>query len=334
MMAMFIVALPVTAATVFTIAAVGQQLIRKEVMTSSADAAAMAGAVVQAKALNFISFINVVMSSVLGLLSLLKGVTMGFTQFLGVAGGLCASHQFDYCGYIPKAAALRAKYDVAANAMQSHLRMLAAAERTMAKVTPALAMVSAFRAGTHPSFGAHLGVGLSVQGIPPKGLPMPVINAPWKELWQKAQSEKDKIRSIGLNLLTTINLGPHRPVLHAQAVVNLAIAAKNEAMKMEIDPLALPMRFDNAWRQLRFFRMQSGLSADEGGWRRGLAALGAPMGWHPPSLPKVSMSAAAQGEFFAFNGHADLWHMNWRARLSLSKPFVSIPAQLQRFWVH
>jgi hypothetical protein len=203
----------------------------------------------------------------------------------------------------------------------------------MARLTPALAMMHALRAGQHPSFATHFGAKLSVSGIPPQPPPLPTISAPWKDLAKKALNEKDKIKSIGMNVLVSINIGPQRPVAHANILTQLGIQLKNEAMQMEVDMKALPLKFSDDWRKLRFFRMQSALPASVGSWRSSLASLGAPAGFRA-QLPSVSMAATAQSEFFAFNGHADLWHMNWRARLSLSKSFVPMPPQLQSFWVH
>jgi hypothetical protein len=169
--------------------------------------------------------------------------------------------------------------------------------------------------------------------VPPAPEPLPLTDGSWQELWRHSQASRGKITAMGMaRLWQTLEPGPPRPVAHAYAMAALAVPEENRAAEWEIDPAALPLQLSGDWRQRRFFRVQSQLGDDNARWRRGLAALGAPE--QELRSPAAATAATAQGELFAFNRHEDLWHVNWRARLSLSKPFVPVPGVLQPFWVH
>ena len=78
-------------------------------------------------------------------------------------------------------------------------------------------------------------------------------------------------------------------------------------------------------------RTLSSLGDSDAAWRRKIVGVAAQK---KSSDGRNAALGSAQAEFFAFNGHEDLWHVDWRARLSLSTPFVPVPDELRQFWVH
>jgi hypothetical protein len=315
-------------AMIMAIAATGQKLLQKETLQDSADAAALAGAVVRAKALNFVAFCNLVMSALLAILIVLKGVAFGLQLFLPIASSLCSAHQHDYCAYIPYAQQVQQRYARASDRMSDMLSQLARGERTVAQLAPALAVAEAYRAGTDGAFQDNYGSGLSVRTVPggPEALPLEDDDA--GDFWQQAQTPFGTIRAMGLVYLYGV-LGTSRPGTHAFGMSVQGVQTMNNAGSVPSG--ALPLKLASGWHDRRFFRTVSSLGDTNVERRRRMVGVAA--------LQKSSDSTnqtlgSAQAEFFAFNGHEDLWHMNWRARLSLSTPFLPVPDGLRQFWVH
>jgi hypothetical protein len=315
-------------AMIMAIAATGQKLMQRETLQDSADAAALAGAVVRAKALNFVAFCNLAMSALLAIFIVLKGVAFGLQLFLPVAASLCSAHQHDYCEYIPYARQVQERYAEAADRMSDMLSQLARGERTVAQIAPALALAEAYRAGTDSAFQDNYGSGLSVRTVPAGAESLPVEDDDAGDFWQQSQQPFGKIRAEGLVYLAGV-LGTSRPGLTAYGMSVEGVQSKNNAGSVPSG--ALPLKLAGGWHDRRFFRTVSSLADTDATRRRRLVGVAA---LHKSSDTTNQTLGSAQAEFFAFNGHEDLWHMNWRARLSLSTPFLPVPDGLRQFWVH
>ena len=325
---MFVFGALLIVAMIMAIATTGQKLMQRETLQDSADAAALAGAVVRAKALNFVAFCNLVLAALLGIFIVLKGVAFGLQLFLPIAASLCSAHQHDYCAYIPYAQKVQQRYQLASARMSEMMTQLAQGERTVAEAAPALAVAEAYRAGTDDAFQDNYGSGLSIRTVPGGPEPLPVEDDDAGDFWQQAQSPFGTIRAMGLAYLFGV-LGTSRPGTHAFGMSTAGVQQSNNAGSVPAG--ALPLRLASGWHDRRFFRTVSSLADADAARRRtlvGFAAL-------KKSIDSTNQAlGSAQAEFFAFNGHEDLWHMNWRARLSLSEPFLPVPRNLEQFWVH
>jgi hypothetical protein len=323
----FLVGIMVLAALLFAIVATSQRFLQKETMQGSADAAALAASVVRAKALNFISFVNLVMSAVLAIFIFLKGVAMGLAIFLQIAAVRC-HHEHDYCHYIPKATQVMASYETAAAEMEAELARLSKAEQAIARITPALAVAEAYRAGLDPAFLANYGRGLRTEVI--GALDLPVDDASFGAFHEQAQPDLARITPVGLaRLLPELMPGPEEPVAEAFAQATAGVPLANSSVSVS----SLPLRLSSAWREQRFARTRSSLAYSQADWRRSVTTIYADEDTRRRAAIDHT-EATAQGEVFSFGRHDDLWHVNWRARLSLSRPFVPLPSNLREFWVH
>ena len=325
---MFFFGAMLTFALIMAIAATGQKLIQRETLQDSADAAALAGAVVRAKALNFIAFCNLVDAALAAVFVILKGVAFGLQIFLPIASSLCSSHHYDYCAYIPHAKEVQQRYQMAGERMQQMMSTLARAERTVAEIAPAMAVAEAYKAGTDDAFQRNYGSGLSVQTIPGGPEALPVQDGDSSEWWQKAQDPYGRIHGYAMQYLH-MTLGFSRPANHAYGLASEGVDAMNNPGTLPGD--ALPLALAGGWHDRRFFRTMSSLGDTDAAWRRRIVGVAAQK---KSSDGRNATVGSAQAEFFAFNGHEDLWHVDWRARLSLSTPFVPVPDELRQFWVH
>jgi len=319
-------------ATVLMIAAGGQRYVQKEVVQSAADAAAMAGAVVEAKALNVISFTNIVMSFALAIFMMLRGIAEGLQAFIPVGRMLCAAHQADFCAFDPTAVREQAAYAAAAERLRGELRALAAGERALAQTASALAQLEVARVGRDRAFQRNYGSGLSAALVPATPPKLPVEDGTWSDLHDHALAHAPRFGGIALGRLSARLAGaPPRPSGMAQGSAALGIPRAIAETRDEPDATALPLQLARDWRDRKYVRVEARLAGDDARWRRRLAGIAAKQKRLPGS---EQTTATAQAEVFAFNRHEDLWHMGWRARLSLSKPFVPVPAELRPFWVH
>ena len=325
---MFVFGAMLLVAMVLAIAATGQKLLQRETLQDSADAAALAGAVVRAKALNFIAFSNLVLSALLAILIVLKGVAFGLQLFLPIASSLCGSHHYDYCAYLPHAQQVQLRYQLAGERMTQMMTALAHGERTVAQIAPALALAEAYRAGTDSAFQRNWGSGLGVRSVPGGAEALPVEDDDAADAWQHAQQPFGTIRAVGLGYLFGV-LGSSRPGTHAFGMSVQGVQTMNSPGTVPGD--ALPLRLAAGWHDRRFFRTVSSLSDTDVQWRRRMVGVAAR---HKNGDTASATLGSAQAEFFAFAGHEDLWHMDWRARLSLSTPFLPVPDGLRQFWVH
>ncbi|MDB4966264.1 MAG: hypothetical protein JWN44_1953 [Myxococcales bacterium] len=325
---MFVFGAMLLVAMVLGIGATGQKLVQRETLQNSADAAALAGAVVKAKALNYVAFCNLVLAALLAIDVVLRGVAFGLQLFLPIASSLCGSHHYDYCAYLPHATQVQMRYQMAAQQMESMMAQLARGERTVAAMAPALAVAESYRAGTDQAFQRNYGSGLSVTTVAPSAEALPVEDESSGAFFEHSQDPFGKIEAIGLVYLHLV-LGDSRPGKHAFGMSVAGVQMKNSPGTVPSG--SLPLKLSGGWKERRFFRTVSSLGDTDVAWRRkqvGVAALKKSRESENQTL------GSAQAEFFAFNGHADLWHVDWRARLSLSTPFLPIPEGLRQFWVH
>ena len=126
-----------------------------------------------------------------------------------------------------------------------------------------------------------------------------------------------------------MTLGFSRPGNHAYGLASQGVDMMNNPGTLPGD--ALPLALAGGWHDRRFFRTMSSLGDTDAAWRRRIVGVAAQK---KSSDGRNGTVGSAQAEFFAFNGHEDLWHVDWRARLSLSTPFVPVPDELRQFWVH
>lgn len=325
---MFFFGAMLVVAMIMAIAATGQKLIQRETLQDSADAAALAGAVVRAKALNFIAFCNLVQAALAAVLVILKGVAYGLQLFLPVASSLCSAQQYDYCGYIPYASQVQQRYQLAGERMEQMMATLAQGERTVAEIAPALALAEAYQAGTDDAFQRNYGSGLSVTAVPGGPESLPVDDGDSGAWWQKAQDPYGRVHGYALSYLHMV-LGFSRPGNHAYQMSSAGVDALNIPGTLPGD--AVPLALADGWHDRRFFRVKSSLADSDASWRRRIVAVAASQ---KSGDGRNATIGSAQAELFAFNGHEDLWHVDWRARLSLSTPFVPVPDELRQFWVH
>ena len=325
---MFFFGAMLTVALIMAIAATGQKLIQRETLQDSADAAALAGAVVRAKALNFIAFCNLVDAALAAVFVILKGVAFGLQIFLPIASSMCSSHHYDYCAYIPHAVEVLKRYpdrgrahagdDVDAGAKRAHRR--------------------ADRAGD----GAGRGLQSRHRRRVPAQLRQRPLGADHPRRRRGTPRQRRQFRRV-----VAEGAGPVRPHPRLRDAVSPQHARLLRPRQQGVRPrLRRRRRHEqpgHAARRRAAARARRRLARPPllphhvvaRRHRRRLAAQIVGVAAQKKSTDgRNSTVGSAQAEFFAFNGHEDLWHVDWRARLSLSTPFVPVPDELRQFWVH
>ncbi|MFI5289051.1 MAG: hypothetical protein ACHQ17_05345 [Polyangia bacterium] len=186
----------------------GARMVQKETIQSSADAAAFSAAVIKAKGLNIIAFCNLVMALLLAiimLLRLIKGALM-------ILVGVCLAACFDIfggeilCGFAPTATNLYQKYSELESKLEPRImdamKGLSKLERGVNETFPALALVEAYRVGTHDSYKRNFGKGslLTIAWPLPVGkdLKLPTKDGTWDQLCDQAIGVFDRVLEVAL----------------------------------------------------------------------------------------------------------------------------------------
>lgn len=186
----------------------GARMVQKETIQSSADAAAFSAAVIKAKGLNIIAFCNLVMALLLAIIMLLRLIKGALMILMGVCLAAC----FDIfggevlCGFAPTATQLYEKYSELESKLEPRImdamKGLAKLERGVNTTFPALALVEAYRVGTHESYKRNFGKGTLVTVAWPlpvgKDLKLPTKDGTWDELCDQATDMFDRVLEVAL----------------------------------------------------------------------------------------------------------------------------------------
>jgi hypothetical protein len=265
-------------AMLWAIIGVGQRLVQHETVQASADATAYAGAVLRAKGLNLIAFCNLLMAALFALL-----VAQKLYYFALVAAGVSVTISGVYSARILSA-----------------MNSVAALERAVAAVYPALALAEASAVGTHPEYRRHYAHGRLIAAAWPMPKHPLAIGASSADLGGLC----NPANAVSASALGRIGGWPSAPNLGL-----LASGAICDPTQL-VGALVLPDDFARA-RFVRGFSLLDDASVD--GRRRsvGVAARGG-SGASPTS---AWLLMTAQAEVYSMSGAEDLWHMDWRARL-------------------
>jgi hypothetical protein len=193
----------------------GARMVQKETIQSSADAAAFSAAVIKAKGLNIIAFCNLVMALLLAIIMLLRLIKGALLILLGVCLAACLDIFGGevLCAFAPTVETIYNEYSQLESQLEPRLtdamKGLAKLERAVNKTFPALALVEAYRVGTHSSYQRNFGKGSLVTIAWPlpvgKDLSLPTKDGTWSELCDQATNSIDRLIEIALS---KIGLGP------------------------------------------------------------------------------------------------------------------------------
>ena len=193
----------------------GARMVQKETIQSSADAAAFSAAVIKAKGLNIIAFCNLVMALLLAIIMLLRLIKGALLILLGVCLAACLDIFGGevLCAFAPTVETLYNEYSQLEAQLEPRLKDamkgMAKLERAVNKTFPALALVEAYRVGTHESYQRNFGKGSLVTIAWPlpvgKDLSLPTKDGTWDELCDQATNSIDRLIEIALS---KIGLGP------------------------------------------------------------------------------------------------------------------------------
>src|SRR5262245_36093880 len=181
---------------IWAVIGTGSRMVQKETIQSSADAAAFSAAVIKAKGLNIIAFCNLVMALLLAivmLLRLIKGALM-------ILVGICALNCINpfggeiLCAFEPVAQTMYNTYARIQEQVEPRLfdamRGISKLERAINKTFPALALVEAYRVGTHDHYKKNFGGGTLVTIAWPlpvgKDLSLPTKDGTFNKLCDEA----------------------------------------------------------------------------------------------------------------------------------------------------
>jgi hypothetical protein len=211
----------------------GARMVQKETIQSSADAAAFSAAVIKAKGLNIIAFCNLVMALLLAIIMLLRMIKYA----LLILTGICLAACFDIfggeilCGFAPEAEQLYQQFsnldDQLEPRIMDAMKGMAKLERAVNKSFPALALVEAYRVGTHSHYQANFGKGtlVTIAWPLPVGadLSLPTKDGTWDELCDQATNTIGRLVDIAL---TKIGLPGFVAGIFSSAVMGLLTPLK------------------------------------------------------------------------------------------------------------
>ncbi len=197
---LYIAAALLLVALIYAIIGTGQRVVQKELIQSSADAAAFSAAVIKAKGLNVIAFCNLIMALLLAIIMLLRLIKGALMILLGACYAACFASVFTFgatsalCALAPSVQSIYNTYtnilDQVEPRLMDVMRGMAKVERGIAKTFPALSLVEAYRVGTHSHYQKNYsnGVLVSVAFPLPLGedLSLPVEDGTWNQLCDEA----------------------------------------------------------------------------------------------------------------------------------------------------
>ena len=187
----------------------GSRMVQKEAIQSSADAAAFSATVIKAKGLNIIAFCNLLMALLLAIIMLLRLIKGALLILLGVTLAAC----FDIfggevlCAFAPTAEQLYMRYSDLEDKLEPRIldamKGLAKLERAVNKTFPALAVVEAYRVGTHDSYKHNFANGSLITIAWPlpvgKDLSLPTQDGTWDDLCNEALNWFDRLVNVALD---------------------------------------------------------------------------------------------------------------------------------------
>jgi hypothetical protein len=165
-------------ALVWAVIGTGQRVVQKETIQSSADAAAFSAAVIKAKGLNLIAFCNLVLAMLFAIIMLLRIIKYALISTAILLTALCAAQPWA-CGAataLDNAAGQFANWENQAEQLiKRGMSGLATTERAVARITPVLSLVEAYRVGTDSAYAKNFGKGQLITvsyPLPTQGLPV------------------------------------------------------------------------------------------------------------------------------------------------------------------
>lgn len=197
---LYIAAALLLVALVYAIIGTGQRVVQKELIQSSADAAAFSAAAIKAKGLNIIAFCNLIMAILLAVIMLLRLIKGALMILLGACYAACFAALFTFgatsplCALAPTVQSIYNTYSNILDQVEPRLldvmRGMAQVERGISKVVPALSLVEAFRVGTHGHYQRNYSNGTLVTVAFPlpigEDLELPVKDGTWDDLCKEA----------------------------------------------------------------------------------------------------------------------------------------------------
>ena len=303
-------AMLIMAGFVWMIISTGERLVQKETIQSSADAASFSAAVVKAKGLNLLAFCNLTIALCTAILGVLQAMVNAFPMTILTLIFMCAGGDADACAAIEPAQQSQA--DFQGKLAQSDTRLaelggvmpaLSDAEQAIVDGMDDWVRAEAQYVGTHAAYQDNFGSGLSVD-VGPTLLPVEqtqatddVCAAAWKWVGNFE----------GLFALQIPNLTV-RGVEMAETQFTLPDGVKQWCTAA---PPHFVMQAD--WQNQRWVCAASTLDESNLDYRRG--TVGMSLIQKPDAPRPKNLQTIARAEFLPWWGQADLWHMDWRARL-------------------
>ena len=136
---------------VWMIMGAGQRVVQKETVQTAADAAAYSAAVIKAKGLNIIAFINLIMAAIMAIIMLLRLIKILLIAVTTIATIACIFPPYVVCGALPALAEVTATYTRLEEQLERPLlqviRGLGKAERAFSKGVVFVAQAEGYRVG-------------------------------------------------------------------------------------------------------------------------------------------------------------------------------------------
>ncbi len=193
---LYIMAALLLVGMLWAIIGTGQRVVQKEVIQTSADAAAFSAAVIKAKGMNIIAFCNLAMALLLAVIMLLRlldgalATTLFFVTTACIVGSAAYGTGSAICALAPPISSARSDYHTLDQEIEPRIldvmNGLADLERAVQESFPALALIEAYQVGTHSEYQKNFGKGqlVTVTWPLPVGddLKLPAQDGTWDEL--------------------------------------------------------------------------------------------------------------------------------------------------------
>jgi hypothetical protein len=343
---MFAVSMLFTAALVFFVIGAGKRYLQKETVQGAVDATAFAAAVAEAKTFNTVAFLNLVLAVGVAIVYTLDAIMGGIIGFIITVGGFIAASLGTYCIGDPEscayiagpAEALAVRYQEAADDLTARLQPLARATAQVAKMGPYLVTASAEETGMHEAYRKRE-PGLVVL-LKPLVERLPIQEGPANTVCGPAALAAENGAALvaeGLLRLPAEVPPTSRGIISAETL--LAEAAAGAIVCEEGTTKLHPQELTPEWRKQIKIAAVAVLTDSRPGDRRAYLQAAASEYGPAPAASSTTMLATATASVYGFDGEKseDLWHMDWRARLTLSTPAdfdIPLSAELKSLWVH
>jgi hypothetical protein len=182
---------------VWMIMGAGQRVVQKETVQTAADAAAYSAAVIKAKGLNIIAFINLIMAAVMAIIMLLRLIKILLIAVTTIATIACIFPPYLVCGALPALAEVTATYTRLEEQLERPLlaviRGMGKAERAFSKGVIFVAQAEGYRVGLAAeyrttTFSKAAAIVPAILPLPIKQIDreLPVKDGEFKDLCNKA----------------------------------------------------------------------------------------------------------------------------------------------------